>query len=39
MNGWNNLVAPLDAMFCFPNKVASNDMKLQQGLDYRTQEQ
>ena len=39
MNGWNNLVAPLDAMFCFPNKVASKAKKLFQGLDYRTQEQ
>ena len=39
MNGWNKLVAPLDAMFCFPNKVASKAKKLQQGLDNRTQEQ
>lgn len=39
MSGWNNLVAPLDAMFCFPNEVASKAKKLQQGLDNRTQEQ
>ena len=39
MNGWNKLVARLDAMFCFPNRVASNAKKLQQGLDNRTQKQ
>jgi hypothetical protein len=38
MNGWNKLLALLDAMFALPNKAASKVKKLQQGFDNRTQE-
>ena len=38
MNGWNKLLALLDAMFGLPNRAASKVKKLQQGFDNRTQE-
>lgn len=37
MNGWNKLLALLDAMFGLPNRAASKVKKLQQGFDNRTQ--
>lgn len=38
MNGWNKLLALLDAMFGFPNKEGSKVKKVQQAFDNRTQE-
>lgn len=38
MNGWNRLLAALDATFGLSNKAASKVKKLRQGFDNKTQE-
>jgi len=38
MNGWNKLLAALDATFGLSNKAASKVKKLKQGFDNKTQE-